>query len=39
MGHSYAKALPFYRKRGFDVYGEIDGFPDNIKLYILKKPL
>lgn len=29
----------FYQKRGFVVCGEVDGFPNNIKLYILKKLL
>lgn len=29
----------FYQKRGYVVCGEIEGFPDNIKLYILKKQL
>ena len=33
------QAPQFYMKRGFVVCGEIDGFPNNIKLYILKKLL
>ncbi|GAB6108274.1 GNAT family N-acetyltransferase [Fusibacter bizertensis] len=33
------QAPQFYQKNGFVVCGEIDGFPDNIKLYILKKLL
>lgn len=33
------QAPQFYQKRGFVVCGEIDGFPNNIKLYILKKLL
>lgn len=33
------QAPQFYQKKGFVVCGEIDGFPDNIKLYILKKLL
>ncbi len=33
------QAPQFYQKRGFVVCGEVDGFPDNIKLYILKKQI
>ena len=33
------QAPQFYQKRGFVVCGEIDGFPNNIKLYTLKKLL
>ena len=33
------QAPQFYQKRGFVICGEIDGFPNDIKLYILKKPL
>ncbi|MFS0783088.1 GNAT family N-acetyltransferase [Bacillus sp. 1P06AnD] len=29
----------FYQKQGYKICGEIDGFPDNIKMYILKKQL
>ena len=29
----------FYQKNGYTVCGEIEGFPDNIKLHILKKLL
>lgn len=29
----------FYQKQGYKICGEIDGFPDNIKLYTLKKQL
>ncbi|MNI86022.1 hypothetical protein D3C73_1430700 [compost metagenome] len=29
----------FYQKNRYVVCGEIEGFPDNIKLYILKKLL
>ncbi|MEA4898262.1 MAG: GNAT family N-acetyltransferase [Christensenellaceae bacterium] len=29
----------FYQKQGYAVCGEIDGFPDGIKLYTLKKQL
>ena len=33
------QAPQFYQKKGFVVCGEIDGFPNNIKLYIMKKVL
>jgi len=33
------QAPQFYQKNGFVVCGEIDGFPDNIKLHMLKKLL
>jgi GNAT superfamily N-acetyltransferase len=33
------QAPQFYQKNGFAICGEIEGFPDNIKLYTLKKPL
>lgn len=33
------QAPEFYEKQGYVVCGEIDGFPDNIKLYTLKKKL
>ena len=29
----------FYQKRGYTVCGEVEGFPDDIKLYLLKKLL
>ena len=29
----------FYQKRGYTPCGEVDGFPDDIKLYLLKKHL
>jgi len=29
----------FYQKQGYVICGEIDGFPDDIKLYVLKKQL
>jgi len=29
----------FYQKQGYTICGEIDGFPDDIKLYMLKKQL
>ena len=29
----------FYQKRGYAVCGEIDGFPDDIRLYTMKKQL
>jgi Acetyltransferases len=29
----------FYQKQGYAICGEIDGFPDGIKLFILKKQL
>lgn len=31
------QAPEFYLKQGYTVCGEVDGFPDDIKLYILKK--
>lgn len=31
------QAPEFYLKQGYTVCGEVDGFPDGIKLYILKK--
>jgi GNAT superfamily N-acetyltransferase len=33
------QAPQFYQKNGFAICGEIKGFPDNITLYTLKKPL
>jgi GNAT superfamily N-acetyltransferase len=33
------QAPEFYKKSGYVVCGEIDGFPDNIRLLTLKKPL
>jgi GNAT superfamily N-acetyltransferase len=33
------QAPSFYQKNGYIVCGEIEGFPDNIKLHILKKLL
>lgn len=33
------QAPGFYKKQGYAVCGELDGFPDGIKLYLLKKPL
>lgn len=33
------QAPSFYQKNGYVVCGEIEGFPDNIKLHILKKLL
>jgi ribosomal protein S18 acetylase RimI-like enzyme len=33
------QAPSFYQKNGYVVCGEIEGFPDNIKLYTLKKLL
>lgn len=29
----------FYQKQGYVICGEVDGFPDDIKLYVLKKRL
>lgn len=33
------QAPRFYQKMGYHICGEIDGFPDGIKLYALKKEL
>ena len=33
------QAPEFYRKNGYEICGEVDGFPDGIKLYVLKKNL
>ncbi len=33
------QAPPFYQKKGYSVCGTVDGFPDNILLYILRKAL
>lgn len=33
------QAPRFYQKNGYDICGEIDGFPDDIRLYFLKKSL
>jgi GNAT superfamily N-acetyltransferase len=33
------QAPQFYQKQGYTICGEIDGFPDNISLFILKKQL
>lgn len=33
------QAPEFYLKRGYAVCGKVDGFPDGIKLYILKKQM
>lgn len=33
------QAPSFYQKNGYVVCGEVEGFPDNIKLHILKKLL
>ena len=33
------QALPFYRKHGYEVFGEIDGFPGGHRRYYLKKML
>lgn len=33
------QAPNFYQKQGYAISGEIDGFPDGIKLFILKKSL
>ena len=33
------QAPEFYLKQGYTICGEVDGFPDNIKLYTLKKQI
>lgn len=33
------QAPDFYQKQGYIICGELDGFPDDIKLYLLKKRL
>lgn len=33
------QAPRFYEKQGYEVCGKIEGFPDGICLYVLKKPL
>lgn len=38
MTYSF-QAPEFYLKQGYIICGEVDGFPDGIKLYLLKKQL
>lgn len=33
------QAPDFYLKQGYDICGQVDGFPEDIKLYILKKQM
>jgi len=33
------RSLGFYTKRGFEVFGTLDGYPDNVKHFYLKKLL
>lgn len=33
------QALGFYKKCGYSVFGELDGYPDGIVRYFMKKPL
>lgn len=33
------QAPQFYQKRGYVICGEVDGFPDDIKLFMLKKQI
>ncbi len=33
------QALPFYQKRGYEIWGQLDDFPIGHKRYFLQKPL
>lgn len=33
------QAPGFYQKQGYEICGEVDGFPDGIKLYMMQKSL